>query len=324
MKESKNNQSPFEQKGELLYSLICFQDIISPLLNLIKPSNICEIGVEKGKFTEFLKSFCVQKDCHYTGIDTCLDDGYIALHTSANASFKKGKSLDVLPELPCQDIYFIDGDHNYYTVFHELEMILAEKEKSPIVILHDVAWPCARRDMYYNPEDIPAAYRNPYSVELGPVMGENTLQETGLSSLFSDLSYAWASEEGGAHNGVLTALEDFIAQENMALWHIVTVPVFFGLAILFNSETLSKSTCKYLVELEQAIKTMQPLLGMLESNRIELFLAFLRSFQHGEKLGKDYDCLSQHASNLKDQYNLISDWGHALEQNLKNIQKTNG
>ncbi len=62
---------------------------------------------------------------------------------------------------------FLDGDHNWYTVFHELRLIEEHCQRNerlfPLVLLHDLGWPYGRRDLYYNPETIPAEYRQPYA-----------------------------------------------------------------------------------------------------------------------------------------------------------------
>jgi hypothetical protein len=43
----------------------------------------------------------------------------------------------------------IDGDHNYYTVLRELRLAdsVARRDGRPLLaFMHDVGWPCARRD----------------------------------------------------------------------------------------------------------------------------------------------------------------------------------
>ena len=37
--------------------------------------------------------------------------------------FHLGTSLEVLPGLPPADVVLIDGDHNWYTVYHELRLL---------------------------------------------------------------------------------------------------------------------------------------------------------------------------------------------------------
>ena len=51
----------------------------------------------------------------------------------------------------------IDGDHNYWTVSEELRLIgeRAAGADLPLLLFHDVCWPHARRDDYFDAEQIP-------------------------------------------------------------------------------------------------------------------------------------------------------------------------
>lgn len=88
-----------------------------------------------------------------TVIDSCLDcDLNERFASNSHVTVKKGISLEVLPELhDTFDCILIDGDHNWYTVYHELKMIYDREllKRGGIVFLHDVEWPWGRRDMYY-------------------------------------------------------------------------------------------------------------------------------------------------------------------------------
>ena len=80
------------------------------------------------------------------------------------------------------DAALIDGDHNWYTVYHELrllhEVARAAGEPLPLLILHDVGWPYGRRDLYYGPEQIPEEFRQPYAQQ-GMLKGSSELLEAG-------------------------------------------------------------------------------------------------------------------------------------------------
>ena len=71
-----------------------------------------------------------------------------------------------------------------------------------LVFLHDVHWPCARRDFYYAPERIPTEFRQPYDYEGGAVPGHSALVRGG--GFRGAGQFAWAVREGGPQNGVLT------------------------------------------------------------------------------------------------------------------------
>ena len=64
------------------------------------------------------------------------------------------------------DVVLLDGDHNWYTVDHELRQIEQSARACalplPVVACHDVGWPYGRRDLYYDPATVPEGYRQPY------------------------------------------------------------------------------------------------------------------------------------------------------------------
>ena len=80
--------------------------------------------------------------------------------------FHRDVSHNVLPTLPAVDVALVDGDHNWFTVYHELRMLSESARKAgaplPVLIMHDVLWPYGRRDLYYVPERVPEEFRQPY------------------------------------------------------------------------------------------------------------------------------------------------------------------
>ena len=76
-----------------------------------------------------------------------------------------------------------------------------------MLILHDVCWPYGRRDLYYVPERIPAEFRQPYRWA-GMRPGQSEL--VGNAGMNRDM--ANAEHEGGPRNGVMTAVDDFVAE----------------------------------------------------------------------------------------------------------------
>ena len=100
----------------------------------------------------------------------------------------------------------IDGDHNYYTVSEELRLVEAAAGGDlPLLLFHDVCWPHARRDDYFSPELVPADRRRPIAAGGGLHPDEPGIR-------FGALPYrSAAAREGGPGNGVLTAVEDFVA-----------------------------------------------------------------------------------------------------------------
>ena len=93
-------------------------------------------------------------------------------------------------------------------------------------VLHDVGWPYGRRDGYYAPKQIPRRYRRP-NAQLGLERGN-----AGLLAEGGPNRNIWnAKLEGGKRNGVLTAVEDFLA-DHPSEFREVVLDLYVGLAIV--------------------------------------------------------------------------------------------
>ena len=208
--------------------------LIRPILEEIKAKYIVEIGSDLGLNTKNILEYCVDNNAHLTSIDPFpkFDIGEFKAKYGDKFEIYTELSLDRLPLLKDYDSILIDGDHNWYTVYNELKIIEEnfKDKKFPIIFLHDIGWPYARRDLYYNPENIPQKHRQPYK-KLGIYPGKNSLLENGGLNphLFNAIT------ENNPHNGVLTALEDFIKESNLELSYEY-VNAFHGLGILYVKE----------------------------------------------------------------------------------------
>ena len=204
--------------------LAFWPDVLSPLLTELAPRRIVEIGSESGKMTRKL----LELDSEVHAIDPApLFDvkTWQQLH-GARFVFHGDVSLQALRSIDGFDAVLVDGDHNWYTVFHELLLIEERCEQLPLIVLHDVAWPYGRRDLYYDPDSIPAEHRQPYARRgISPVASE-LLANGGFNAHLCN-----ATHEGGPKNGVLTAVEDYLQQSD-AEFVYACIPAVFGLSIL--------------------------------------------------------------------------------------------
>jgi hypothetical protein len=186
--------------------------VIEPLLAHANPRTVVEIGAATGLNTRHLIEFCRRRGAVLHVIDPAqrFDVAGWRRQYGDLLIVHETTSLTALPRIEPADAVLIDGDHNWYTVFHELRTLreLADREgrNLPLVLLHDVDWPYGRRDLYYNPDDIPAEYRKSF---------ERAAIEPGCSGLQGSSGFNRhlynATEEGGPRNGVATAVEDFLA-----------------------------------------------------------------------------------------------------------------
>ena len=142
--------------------------VICGLLEAVLSRRVVEIGVQTGLVTAKLLAYCEARGAVLHAIDPQpqLDIGEWSERYGDRLVFHRARSLDVLADIPGADVVLIDGDHNWYTVYHELATLektaASDGNAPPLVVLHDVDWPYGRRDMYYTPETIPAAHRQPH------------------------------------------------------------------------------------------------------------------------------------------------------------------
>jgi hypothetical protein len=204
-------------------------DVILPYLRECGYRKLCEIGAQSGGNTDKLLGCGADR---ITVIDPCFDaDLEEKYRNNPKISVHRGRSLDVLPGLMDSfDCILIDGDHNWYTVFNELVLIarMGLLKAGGLILLHDVAWPYARRDMYYDPPSIPASFRHPYARK-GIAYNQSELLDTGGVN-------AWLNNacfEGGPQNGVLTAVEDVLIQMPET-FSFFSLEQEFGLGFLFK------------------------------------------------------------------------------------------
>lgn len=253
----------------LIHSMAEFAPILSGALQIAEAANIVEIGAEFGGTTPLLAGHARERGGTLTSIDPAPKQEFIDwVAANPHVRHLAAPSLDVIDDCAGVDAWFIDGDHNWYTVFHELKAIdgvCARDGKPLLAFLHDIAWPCARRDCYYAPERIPAEYCQPHDYEGGATLGVAGLLPGGGFRGMGQ--FAWAVQEGGPRNGVLTAVEDFMAQAGREL-AFAQVPAVFGLGILFDhhapwSEALGRFVLPY---------HRNALLASLERNRLANYL----------------------------------------------------
>jgi hypothetical protein len=203
------------------------RDIIVPIALKRGWKSFCEIGASQGRSTDYLLKV---PDISHTIVDPCLDEDLVGKYASGRrVTVFQDISLNALPKMQGPyDCILIDGDHNWYTVFHELELIRQHGLLRPggIIFFHDIEWPYGRRDMYYQPETIPAQYRLAFERK-GILLGQSALADSGGKN--SHLCNA--TREGGPRNGVLTAIEDFLA-EHRSEYKFCRLRLQYGLGIM--------------------------------------------------------------------------------------------
>lgn len=243
--------------------------ITKPLLDILQPETILEVGSDFGPNTRYLADFCRQRDAKLYVIDPLpkYDVSEWQERYGENIEFHTALSLDVLPKIEKFDVVLIDGDHNWYTVFNELKLIEKRCHETdqllPLVLLHDVGWPYGRRDGYYAPGQIPNHYRNPYEQKGMGLDSERLLEEGGFNQGFRN-----AVHEGGPYNGVLTAVEDFVDQAEQEM-EIVVVHGLHGLGILVPIHLKQSGELREFLKALELSSAMASHLESVEKSRLE-------------------------------------------------------
>ncbi len=250
----------------LLHSLAEFRSLIVPILDAVAPRRVVELGGEGGLMTEELADWASVNGAQLHTIDPAPSPHLRRLAGEGRVQLLVGKSPVALAELEPFDLYVIDGDHNHHVVSGELEAIFGV-DRAPVALLHDVAWPAGRRDMYYDPDDVPAERRHALDFDRGAVPGEAALQSG--RGFYGVGSFAYATHEGGPANGVLTAVEDLLARrEDLELRR---VPCVFGFGAVYGQEATFADDVRSILDPFHE----NELLARLEENRLALYLELI-------------------------------------------------
>jgi cephalosporin hydroxylase len=214
-----------------------FPLVVRPLLEIVEPEIVLEVGAKEGGHSKRLAEWCREHGATLHVIEPAPQFDPDSL--GPGVLLHRDLSLQVLPGLPPVDVALIDGDHNWFTVINELRLLAratsAAARPMPLVLCHDVCWPYGRRDLYYDPQTIPAEYRRSWECA-GIVPGRASLApRAGLNPHLCN-----ATEEGGPRNGVMTAIEDFIEEAADEI-ELTVLPVLHGLAILAPRSRLEAS-----------------------------------------------------------------------------------
>jgi hypothetical protein len=244
--------------GQWGASLINNAEVMIACLEIADARSVVEVGAYAGDLTRFLLDWALGHEAQVWAIDPSPQPELEQLDAEReDLRLFRATSLEALAEMERADAYVIDGDHNYYTVSEEIRLV-AENEGGagmPLLMFHDVGWPHARRDDYFAPEQIPKEYRQP-TIEGGGLFPGLSAPRPG------GLPYQWpAAAEGGPRNGVLTAVEDFVAGNEELRFAIM--PSFFGLGIVWDSRA------PYADRLAEALAPLDrnPIIARLEANR---------------------------------------------------------
>jgi hypothetical protein len=198
----------YNDPGRWAHSLRNLAEVMLPCLDAAGARSVMEVGAYAGDLTEVLCDWARLTGATVAAIDPMPQPRLVELaEQREELELIRETSLAALPKATLADAVVIDGDHNHYTVSEELRLVeqAAGDNRLPLLLFHDVCWPHGRRDDYYDPDQIPAEHRQPIHEGGGLFPEEPGIRPGGLPYRHA------AAREGGPGNGVLTAVEDFVA-----------------------------------------------------------------------------------------------------------------
>jgi hypothetical protein len=217
--------------------------VVLPLLEARSPGTVIEIGANEGNQTRLIAAWAKAHDAVLHVIDPrpAFDRDAYEREWSGHVVVHETTSLSALPQIGAADMILVDGDHNWYTVLNELEQIDKLNDEWPLVVLDDVGWPYGRRDMYYDPDRVPAEHRHPFRKgKLRRFRSGGSWRRRLRLARGDQVStgFLCAKHEGGQRNGVLTAVEDCLASTDRELL-LFAHPGTAGLAIVVTADALA-------------------------------------------------------------------------------------
>jgi cephalosporin hydroxylase/GT2 family glycosyltransferase len=268
-----------------------WDEVVAPVIDAVRARRVVEIGALRGETTaRMLKRLGAECELHVIDPAPQFDPAEHERAFPGRYHFHLGTSLEVLPGLQPADVVLVDGDHNWYTVYHELKVLADTAQRSgaplPVLVMHDVTWPYGRRDLYYAPERIPPEFRQPYR-RAGMRPGQPGL--VGNGGMNRDM--ANAEREGGPRNGVMTAVDDFVAQHANPL-RVVVLPIFYGLAIVAETGVLDdRPELGTLLDRFESPAGQRAVVGLAERIRIDEAIfgqAWIRMLEEQVQRGVDH------------------------------------
>ncbi|WP_112182164.1 MULTISPECIES: glycosyltransferase [Paraliobacillus] len=301
--------------------------LIYPILEELDIRNVVEIGAQKGLHTKKILDYCIRKDAVLYTVDPLRIEEYEAWEKEhpENFSYIEELSLNALSKITEYDAVFLDGDHNWYTVYHELKMIekTFSKGNFPLIFAHDIGWPYGRRDLYYDPENIPAHYRQAHKKGGIRLDSSQLVKDKGFNAHLHNSVY-----ENTPKNGVKTGIEDFLNESEFDLV-FEEVHGFHGLGILYE-----KTQKNMLIEnVLESKKVHENIAEKLEKERLSYLVKTLNLKQKLEALevveidnsqsNSEFEALENKANELLKQVNNKSDEIEQLNAQLSVLKEEN-
>ena len=286
--------------------------IIPTFLTDFNVTKIVAIGLSNEAIIDEIISFCIKQNPTLYAIDPKIDiKDLIKKYDKEDGEndFKdkieyfKDDSLNVLGQIKDYDAIFINGDPNWYTVYNELNLIKNSNLNFPLVFVCNNKYPHKRRDSYSDPEKIPEEFKNECCNDL-PILYEK--DEETKHTMVKD-GFCHAIQKDTPKNGVMTAIEDFLKENNSL--KLLEVNPLEGVTLIYNpSEIVDSRINKILNDKQEYDYTIQELSDKFIENDI-----LLRHVSRINVLKDDLDRVEEFKSEIEDKNDKISEFEEKID-----------
>ena len=256
---------------------------IPKILDLFNVNNIVILGSLDEKLLKFITNY---------------NSNVMAINLDVVSGIETTQDIPVnaLPRFNGYDAIFINDDSNYFTVFSELNIIKNSNDEFPLVFICNNKFPNKRRDSYVSPDNIPIDFINVYSDEL-------ILYYDNDEIVIHDGNYH-ACDEKTPKNGVLTAIEDFLVENNEI--SIMKINFIDEITILFSKLQINHYVITNIIRCleEYKINSIELIEGLNENRIIYEYIKenndyLVENSNLRKKLSKNEEALEKYENELK-------------------------
>ena len=107
-----------------------WHDVVAPIIRAAEARRIVEVGALLGESTQLmLDEMGPDVEVHVVDPKPMFDPTEHERRFAGRYVFHRDLSVDVLGALPPMDVALLDGDHNWYTVFTELNLLAGWRDR---------------------------------------------------------------------------------------------------------------------------------------------------------------------------------------------------
>lgn len=192
-------------------------DVISNILSVFKVQKAV-ISSLSGNVDDNKILECIER----AGVDYSL----IGPKNQSDEYLVQDEIINEISDCKNYEAIFLNDDPNWYTILNELDIIKKTNDEFPLVFICNCVFPYKRRDAYIDPKAIPDEFLNDCSKGL-------KINDVNIYDGFYH-----ANQNNTPKNGVLTAVEDFIAKNSDIA--LCDIKLSNGIIILHSKNSINQ------------------------------------------------------------------------------------